>query len=329
MSRPAAATTGGRAVREEPVDPVIRELRSAEEFRACEAVQRAVWGGGDLEVIPASHLRAVVGSGGLVVGAYARGELLGFAYGWLARHRGLDPDIGLHSHLAAVLPAYQGVGIGARLKWFQRAWCLRKGLTWCSWTFDPLRALNAKFNLERLGATAARYMVDEYGPLEDELNAGLASDRLLAWWDLHDRRVAALATAGGVPATAGAEPATAGGALAPNTAPPAGARPTTDMGPPPAGSPSVGRALEASTVIGSGYPEPGEPDLSLNGPWISVAIPPDLTSLLRDRPELARAWRERVRAALCHYMGEGYRPQRFRDGAYLLSRTRGVPIEQA
>jgi predicted GNAT superfamily acetyltransferase len=56
------------------------------------------------------------------------------------------------------------------------------GLPAVAWAFDPLQAGNAAFNLAVLGATSRTYEVDLYGPRTDALNAGLATDRLLAEW---------------------------------------------------------------------------------------------------------------------------------------------------
>ena len=53
-----------------------------------------------------------------------------------------------------------------------------------TWTFDPLVARNAYFNIAKLGARPTHYMIDYYGPMSDGINAGQASDRVLLTWDL-------------------------------------------------------------------------------------------------------------------------------------------------
>ncbi|MCH7889426.1 MAG: 3-methyl-2-oxobutanoate hydroxymethyltransferase [Proteobacteria bacterium] len=85
-------------------------------------------------------------------------------------------------------------GIGAALKWHQRAWCLDRGLAEVRWTFDPLVRRNVVFNLVRLGAQVDRYLVDAYGPMSDDINRGLPTDRVVARWDLTSRRVEAAAS---------------------------------------------------------------------------------------------------------------------------------------
>lgn len=174
----------------------LRELSEPGALRACEGVQREVWGGSALETVSASQLKAAVHAGGLVAGAFRAGELLGFVFGFPSHTpatSGGVAGVGHHSHLLAVRPHARGQGVGRALKWFQRSWCLARGIAVVTWTFDPLQAGNARFNLEHLGASAARYYPDFYGTLGDSLNGGLPSDRLLAEWPLSAPHVAALA----------------------------------------------------------------------------------------------------------------------------------------
>lgn len=179
----------------QPTHPnvTIRALSHIDDLELCEEIQRAVWGFGDLEVVAASHLSAAVHVGGLVAGAFHKEAnqdiLCGFVYGFPAYERS---SVGLHSHMMAVLPNYQGRGVGQRLKGFQRDWCLQRGLRYLTWTFDPLQAKNAKLNLEHLGASASHYLVNPYGALGGDLNGALPSDRLVAYWNLEHPRVKGL-----------------------------------------------------------------------------------------------------------------------------------------
>jgi predicted GNAT superfamily acetyltransferase len=70
------------------------------------------------------------------------------------------------------------------MKLHQRAWCLDHGVSAMTWTFDPLVARNAAFNVRRLGAVLDAYLVDFYGDLTDGVNAGQGSDRFLVRWHL-------------------------------------------------------------------------------------------------------------------------------------------------
>lgn len=151
--------------------------------RTVEAIQREAWGMADRAVVPAEQVRAVVHNGGMLLLATVDGEAIGFCYGFV----GLDGDEPiLCSHMLAVRPSAQSAGIGQALKLAQREHAARRGFQRITWTFDPLQARNAYLNLHRLGARAARYFVDHYGPMDDEINRGIPTDRLLAEWPVRD-----------------------------------------------------------------------------------------------------------------------------------------------
>ncbi len=165
---------------------VFRDLSGMAEFRAAEALQRSVWGAGD-QPDPADLMMVVQGLGGLVGGAFAGDVLMGYIFGLPSR----DPAV-QHSHRLAVLPEARGLGLGVKLKFYQRDWCLARDIRTVQWTYDPLRHVNAALNIHRLGAQSGRYLVDYYGEMEG-INRGLASDRLLVDWALDSPLVAARA----------------------------------------------------------------------------------------------------------------------------------------
>jgi predicted GNAT superfamily acetyltransferase len=132
-------------------------------------------------------LRALSHAGSYVVGAYAGTRMVGASAGFFTA----PPEPGLHSHITGVAPQGQHQGIGFALKVHQRAWALARGVATVVWTFDPLVARNAWFNLAKLGAAPTAYLEDFYGPMTDAINAGMASDRLLVTWNLNDPAVAA------------------------------------------------------------------------------------------------------------------------------------------
>lgn len=180
-----------------PPDVHVRPFASAAEIRAAEDLQFRVWGFDPVEVVPLHVLLTSSRHGGCLLGAWDGERLVGFAFGF----RGTDPDGTpvLCSHLLAVDREARGRGIGRALKWAQRTWALAAGLGRVVWTFDPLEHGNARLNLSHLGATSDRYLVDLYGELRDELNAGLPTDRLEVVWELEDATVRRLAEEG-VPA---------------------------------------------------------------------------------------------------------------------------------
>ena len=165
---------------------ILRDLQGMDEFRAAEALQRAVWGAGDKED-PADLMMVIQHEGGLVAGAFRDGQLLGYVFGFPTVTPGVQ-----HSHRLAVLPQARSLGLGMRLKWYQRDWCLARGISHVRWTFDPLRRTNANLNIARLGARVSTYLPDYYGEMEG-INSGTASDRLLADWHLDGAAVRACA----------------------------------------------------------------------------------------------------------------------------------------
>jgi predicted GNAT superfamily acetyltransferase len=110
-----------------------------------------------------------------------------------------DGDLALHSHVTGVLPGRQHAGIGFALKLAQRSWALDHGIETVTWTFDPLIARNAHFNLRKLGARAERFFRDFYGDMPDAINAGERSDRLEIVWRLLDPRAQAAARGAATP----------------------------------------------------------------------------------------------------------------------------------
>ncbi|MEP6818114.1 MAG: GNAT family N-acetyltransferase [bacterium] len=179
-------------------DIVIRECVTIDELDNCIRLQREVFGLPDLEISPRRHLIVSRQAGGWTLGAFVGDRLVGFVH-HLAAVRG-DSEIFGYSHMMAVDPASQNQGVGARLKWSQRERAIQEGRSFIRWTWDPLQARNAHFNLNRLGVTAGSYAVNFYGtdyatsPLLTNVEpAGIDSDRLFAHWQLQSPRVISLA----------------------------------------------------------------------------------------------------------------------------------------
>lgn len=179
-------------------ETTIRECTTIEEFDSCIYLQREAFGLPDLEISPRRHLIVSRQAGGWTLGAFAGKRMVGFVH-HLAAVRPNNEVFG-YSHVMAVARDYQNKGIGARLKWAQRAKAMSQGRDFIRWTWDPMQARNAHFNLNRLGVIVESYADDFYGidynvdrsQAPDE-RPGLPSDRLFASWNLDSPRVAALA----------------------------------------------------------------------------------------------------------------------------------------
>ena len=255
----------------------IRPITSPSELVEVEELQRKVWGMDDVDVVPAHMMVAALMCGGLVLGAYdEEGRLIGFVFG-IAGLRG--GRLVHHSHMAGVLPEARYRGVGYQLKLAQREHVLRQGFELIEWTFDPLRAPNARLNLTKLGGVSATYLENLYGALRDELDRGVPSDRLLVEWWLRSERVLSKLE----------------GRLRP---------------------PSLEELLEAGVVLandvklvsvrGRVIEDVRRVRTDLNSSGVLVRIPADDQLVRRASPEAYVRWRLALRRALTSYLSRGY-----------------------
>lgn len=240
----------------------VRTLHSHEELGTARRLWDAVWPGPTGTEVTSNHLRAIEHSGGYVGGAYDGEEMVGACLAFVGRTMGSHGyHVHLHSHMAAVLPQAADRGIGTALKLHQRSWALWHEIDRIVWTFDPLVRRNARLNLTKLGGIGVEYLVDFYGQMDDALNRGEPSDRLLLQWDLAAPRVADALAGTTVPLSrdgwvaVGAEDALVADANGPHV-------------------------IEATS------------------PVRLVALPPDIVAIRHDDPALARRWRLDVRDVL-------------------------------
>jgi chorismate synthase len=247
---------------------LVRAASGRDDHDACVRLQRDVWGLSDLEITSAIQLVATVHAGGLLLVAESAGTVVGFCYAFAALRGG---EAHLHSDMLAVHPAARGLGVGLLLKWAQREEAVRRGLRLVTWTFDPMRAGNARLNLHHLGATSRELLPDFYGTTSSALHHGLATDRLFVRWELDSPRVARLANG---------EPA---------------ATPDPDVLP----------ALNEVTGRG-GVPATSPPRLDLDGPELLLEIPSDWDAVVRADAGLARQWQDAVRQAFGAAFARGY-----------------------
>lgn len=175
----------------------IHECTTIDEFDSCIHLQREVFGLPELEISPRRHLIVSRQAGGWTLGAFVAERLVGFVHHMAAVRE--DTVFG-YSHMMAVAREFQNQGVGARLKWSQRERAINEGRNFIKWTWDPMQARNAYFNLNRLGVTARSYAANFYGtdyatsPLpEGTPPPGIDSDRLFAEWQLQSARVMKLA----------------------------------------------------------------------------------------------------------------------------------------
>ena len=170
----------------------IRECSTLDELAECVDLQREVFALPEIEISPVRHFVVTKNAGGFALGAFSEGRLVGFVLSVPAFLRG---EKAFYSHMTAVRENFQGSGVGARLKWAQRDRALKDNVKFIKWTFEPAKARNAFFNLEKLGAIVTEYHDNFYGTdysTSPDEKIGLASDRLFAEWDLESQKVSAL-----------------------------------------------------------------------------------------------------------------------------------------
>jgi predicted GNAT superfamily acetyltransferase len=159
----------------------VRELTTIGDFTAVCRLFQEIWQPPPENPLATTELlRALTKAGNYLGGAYDGDRLVGACVGFF----GAPADGSMHSHIAGVHPSVAGRSVGFALKLHQRAWALNRGVGVIAWTFDPLVARNAYFNLAKLGATATEYLPDFYGGMPDAVNGGDETDRLLVRWEL-------------------------------------------------------------------------------------------------------------------------------------------------
>ncbi|PZG53028.1 GNAT family N-acetyltransferase [Spongiactinospora gelatinilytica] len=176
----------------------VAELRETADLQRLCALFGTIWRaepGGEPPMIT-SFLRALCHTGNYVTGAFDGDEMVGACVGVYAEPAG---EV-LHSHMAGVAASARARNIGYTLKLHQRAWALARGIKRVTWTYDPLIRRNAHFNITKLGALPTAYFTDFYGPMEDAVNGGTPTDRVLVEWRLDSGRAVTAASGVRVPA---------------------------------------------------------------------------------------------------------------------------------
>jgi len=265
---------------------VIRPLASIADYDEALALQDETWGAGFSDRVPAAILRVAQKVGGVSAAAFdADGQMLGFVFGLTGVR---DGRLVHWSDMLAVREHARGKHLGERLKIYQRDVLRDIGVQTMFWTFDPLVARNAHFNLNRLGAGIADYVPNFYGANTGSiLHGDLPTDRLVAEWEL----------------TAG------------TTAPARSANGT------------AGRSddVPRTSIVDGGQPRGIVP--LPDAPRVRVPIPRDIETVLSSDAAVALSWRLATRDAIMHYLARGYRVTAFHRGderelpAYELTRS--------
>ena len=164
---------------------IIRPAKTIEDCQIAADTTLETWQDPGL-VVSTALLLTIIKNKGVVLLAYDGDKPIGYCFSFVG-YEG-DPTSDMPrlkhcSHHAAMIPAYQGKGLGEQLKWEQRDAILAQGIVHITWTFDPLEAMNANLNFRKLGAVCSTYIPNCYGDMQDALNKGIPSDRFqVDWW---------------------------------------------------------------------------------------------------------------------------------------------------
>ena len=270
----------------------IRDLETIPDIELMLRLEKEVWGLDDADVTPLTLAVALKAAGSILLGAFEGRELVGFA---LAFPSFEHDRVGLHSHMLAVRPSHREYGLGRRLKLAQRDRALTMGITDMTWTFDPLRSLNAHLNFSKLGVISDSYRVDFYGPQTSSHLHTNGTDRLWVTWRMADPRVQQRLN----------------------------------------GKDGSAEALDALKHLeplirfnGDVKPVEGDFVASLSRQRIAIEIPRDMDRIEHTNKELAHDWRLATRHAFIEALNTGFVVKEFcrsirgqqGPGAYLLER---------
>jgi predicted GNAT superfamily acetyltransferase len=247
-------------------------LRTTDELLACVELQRATWGDGFSDLVPASILKVSQRVGGIAAGAFdADGRLLGFVFGLTGIERG---RVVHWSDMLAVRDDARDLGLGRMLKEYQRDAVRALGGTVIYWTYDPLVARNAHLNFNKLGVCVAEYVEEMYGDTDSELHRGLGTDRFVVAWPVarHESEAHALASR------------KLGG--------------------------DKSEAIRGAPLLNPDLGDGSVPDVSVvektHPRYVRVAIPRDISAVQSDSLVVAGRWRQSTRRAFQWALTRGY-----------------------
>lgn len=148
-------------------------------------VIESAWGLNRLDVLIKDVVASMRFHGGLVLLARDGDKVIGMHYSFPGYRHG---RVYLYSHMTGVMQDQKYHGVGKAIKLAQREWARSHGYNLIAWTYDPLMALNANFNFNKLGVFSRTYLRNFYGMMEDSLNFGLPTDRFVAeWWTDYEK----------------------------------------------------------------------------------------------------------------------------------------------
>ncbi len=263
-------------------DIIIKKIKDAKDLENVIEIEKSAWGMPDYrEATPVHILKALAENGGIILGAFDKGNMIGFNMGWVV---GCNEKQYFYSHMTGVLNEYKYKNIGYKLKIKQREEVLNIGINLIKWTFDPLQSLNLNFNLEKLGAIGRIYKENYYGNIKDSINEGLETDRFEAEWYITSKYVSNKLE-GKIKTPSFDELIEKGAYLAINNE-------TREV------KGKDGEKFNVETPI--------KKEFKLNSKIILISIPKEISFIKEINKEIAQMWRLYTREAYKFYLSNGY-----------------------
>lgn len=250
----------------------LRDLKTLDDFKQVIELEKAIWGVDYDDVVCLPILAVTVKRGGVLIGAFDKGRMVGFVYSLAGIKSGKPTQ---WSHMLGVIDEYRNAGLGRTLKLEQRLRSIDIGCDLVEWTYDPMQALNAHLNFVKLGVVAEEYGINVYGESASKLHRGTPTDRLIAQWWIKEPHVIRRIESQNVLVVRTPEAADA---------------------------PVINRTRRAGEWLA---PEAHHLDRDERRMW--VEIPTGFTEMQARNPQLALEWRMATRAIFTTYFGRGYR----------------------
>ena len=163
----------------------IAEVDDPDAVNCIVPIIKSAWGFENLDGLIKDIAVAMRFHGGTVIGAYDGDDLIGMSFGFPGRRKNHDY---FYSHMTGVIEERKYSGTGYQLKMYQKEWARKQGYDLLAWTYDPLMSMNADFNIRKIGAFARTYLNNFYGQMDNSINSGIRSDRLVAeLWMAYER----------------------------------------------------------------------------------------------------------------------------------------------
>jgi predicted GNAT superfamily acetyltransferase len=165
----------------------IKQIESKSDFVICEKIQKELSQLSEVGIVPAYLMEISSENGGLCLGAYHGGNLIGFNFSLPAFNK--NDGYYLFSDTAGFFLMYQKKSLGFLLKREQYKIAIERGLKKIVWTYDPLYGVNANLNIRKLGGIVKRYDIESYSDLPISTGVSIPSDRFYLEWLIKTERV--------------------------------------------------------------------------------------------------------------------------------------------